>query len=66
MNANEEGNLQFTMYDVQLGSAAHGFASTGGRCTAYVGIAGVKLIRSVEEIGRYKNLEVVSQTDLDD
>jgi len=26
----------------------------------------MKLIRSVEEIGRYKNLEVISQADLDD
>jgi len=26
----------------------------------------MKLIRSVEEIGRYKNLEIVSQADLDD
>ncbi|GAB1468135.1 hypothetical protein MASR2M64_08410 [Candidatus Cloacimonadota bacterium] len=26
----------------------------------------MKLIRSVEEIGRYNNLEVVSQADLDD
>ena len=26
----------------------------------------MKLIRSVEEIGRYKNLEMITQADLDD